>query len=85
MAWILAMVLAGWGGYAAYNRFAPMEPIEKMTVQQPNKDLQERQWIEKLPRKVREELDKLPAEKRAARIAQLREQERRQRREWRRR
>jgi anti-sigma factor RsiW len=84
LAWVLAMLLAGWGGYAAYNRLAPVESAVE-SEEQHIKDLQERQWIEKLPRKVREELEKLPAEKRAARIADLHEQERRQQREWRRR
>jgi hypothetical protein len=46
------------------------------------KEIRERQWIERLPQKVREELDKLSAEERAARVAQLREQERQQRKLW---
>jgi hypothetical protein len=46
------------------------------------KEIRERQWIERLPQKVREELDKLPAEERATRVAQLREEERQQRKLW---
>ncbi|HWG46024.1 MAG TPA: hypothetical protein VN688_24900 [Gemmataceae bacterium] len=46
------------------------------------KEIHERQWIEGLPRKMAEELAKLPAEQRAARGLQLREQERHQRRLW---
>jgi hypothetical protein len=47
------------------------------------KEFRERQWVERLPRKVREELDKLPPEGRAPRMVQLREQERQQRKLWR--
>lgn len=46
------------------------------------RDIRERQWIERLPRKVREDLEKLPAEARAAQIVQLHNQERQQRKLW---
>ncbi|MHB1422021.1 MAG: hypothetical protein ACYC3I_02255 [Gemmataceae bacterium] len=46
--------------------------------------IRERQWVERLPRKVREELENLPAEARSAKAAQLREQEKQQRRLWKR-
>lgn len=44
--------------------------------------IRERQWIERLPRKVQVELDKLPDEARSAEVARLREQERQQRHLW---
>lgn len=44
--------------------------------------IRERQWIERLPRKVQEDLAKQPAEKRSAQIAVLRKQERQQRQRW---
>lgn len=44
--------------------------------------IRERQWIERLPRKVREDLEKLPPKARAAQIVQLRKQERQQRLLW---
>lgn len=44
--------------------------------------IRERQWIARLPRKVREDLEKLPPEERAAQMAQLRKQERQQRLLW---
>jgi hypothetical protein len=44
--------------------------------------LRERQWIARLPRKVREDLEKLPPQERAAQMAQLRKQERQQRLLW---
>lgn len=44
--------------------------------------IRDRQWIERLPRKVQVELNKLPDEARSAEVARLREQERRQRLQW---
>jgi hypothetical protein len=44
--------------------------------------IRERQWIERLPRKVREELQKLSPQERTARLALLRKQERQQRLLW---
>jgi hypothetical protein len=44
--------------------------------------IRERQWIERLPRKVREDLEKLSPEARAVLIAQLHKQERQQRLLW---
>lgn len=44
--------------------------------------IRERQWIERLPRKVRDDLEKLPAEERSARMAVLHKQERQQRVLW---
>jgi len=46
------------------------------------KEIRDRQWIERLPRTVREELRNTPADGWAMRVAQLREQERRQRKLW---
>jgi hypothetical protein len=46
------------------------------------KDVRERQWIERLPRPVRDEVMKLQGAARTARVAQLREQERQQRKKW---
>lgn len=46
--------------------------------------LRERQWIDSLPRKVQEDLEKLPPEERAAQVVRLREQERQQRILWKR-
>jgi hypothetical protein len=47
-------------------------------------EIRERQWIESLPRKVREELDKQPEAARSAQVSRLREQERRQHILWKR-
>jgi hypothetical protein len=44
--------------------------------------IRERQWIERLPRKVRAELEKMPAKERSAQVAVLRKQERQQRQLW---
>jgi hypothetical protein len=44
--------------------------------------IRERQWIERLPRKVREDLERLPAKEKTSRIALLRKQEQRQRQLW---
>lgn len=83
LAWLAAILLAAWGGYVAYSWLAPIDPVlDSPEPTQGMRDLQERQWIERLPRRVREELEKLLAEKRAARIGELREQEKRQRRQW---
>jgi hypothetical protein len=46
------------------------------------KDLRERQWLDRLPQKVREELLKLPPDQRNARASELRGQERQQRKLW---
>jgi hypothetical protein len=46
------------------------------------REIRQRQMIERLPQKIGEELQKLPAEQRAARLVQLREQERQQRKIW---
>jgi hypothetical protein len=48
------------------------------------REIRERQWVERLPKRVREELLQLPPERRPARIALLRKEEQRHRREWRR-
>jgi hypothetical protein len=48
------------------------------------REIRERQWMERLPAKVREELLQLPPERRAAQIVLLRKEEQRHRREWRR-
>jgi hypothetical protein len=48
------------------------------------RDIRERQWVERLPAKVREELEQLPPERRPAQLALLRKEEQRHRREWRR-
>jgi hypothetical protein len=44
--------------------------------------IREKRWIERAPRKVREELAKLPPDERTARVTQLRKQERQQRKQW---
>lgn len=46
--------------------------------------LRTRQWIERLPRKVQADLDRLPEDARAAEVARLRDQERQQRLLWKR-
>ena len=46
--------------------------------------IRERQWIERLPRKVQADLDKLPVDARSAEVARLRHQERQQRLLWKR-
>ena len=46
------------------------------------KDIRERQWIEGLPRKVREHLGKLPAGERPSQMKRLHEQERQRRKAW---
>ncbi len=46
------------------------------------REIRQRQWFERLPRKVRDNLLQLPPEERTERIVQLREQERLQRRLW---
>ena len=48
------------------------------------REVRDRQWVEHLPAKVREELEQLPLERRPGRIALLRKEEQRHRREWRR-
>ncbi len=48
------------------------------------REIRERQWVERLPAKVREELEQLPPERRQARVTLLRKEEQRHRREWRR-
>jgi hypothetical protein len=48
------------------------------------REIREGQWVERLPRKVREELEHLPPEQRQAQIALLHKEEQRHRREWRR-
>lgn len=46
------------------------------------KELRERQWMDRLPQKVREELLKLPLDQRSARASELRRQQRQQRKLW---
>jgi hypothetical protein len=75
LGWLAALLLSGWAGYAGYNWFVPPPAGERPEVH-------ERQWIERLPQKVRENLEKLPPNEREAQIAQLREQERQQRILW---
>lgn len=45
-------------------------------------EIRDRQWMERLPRTVREELVNTPPEARSRRVAELREEERRQRKQW---
>lgn len=163
LGWAAALLLAGWAGYAGYNRLVPRQPGEPQhandrivdldfwrglaaqdlfgeeTLPEPQRrpsrsldralaqldaksqkrlekaadryadwrerlpdaqrqqieetkdtkerlqrirDIREQQWIERLPRKVREDLEKLPAKERAAQLAQLHNQEREQRKLW---
>jgi hypothetical protein len=44
--------------------------------------LREKQWIERLPRRTREELDRLPPKERATRMAELRRRERQLEKNW---
>jgi hypothetical protein len=46
------------------------------------REVRQRQWIERLPARVRDDLLKLPADKRQQRVAQLQKEEQRHRREW---
>jgi hypothetical protein len=77
LGWLALLLVSGWGGYAGYRWFAPRPSSEREL-------LRHRQWIERLPRKVREELEKLPPAERAARMAKLQEEERQQQILWRR-
>src|SRR5438034_209042 len=42
------------------------------------REVRDREWVERLPAKLRDEVLRLPAEKRPARVAELRQEERRQ-------
>lgn len=75
LGWMAALLLSGWAGYAGYNWLTP-RPVGEREV------IQEREWIERLPRKMRDDLEKLPPKERAAYTIQLREQERQQRILW---
>jgi hypothetical protein len=75
LCWMTALWLCGWFGYIGYNWWTPRPPAEREKIQ-------EREWIERLPRKVREDLEKLSPKERAAQVIQLREQERQQRILW---
>jgi hypothetical protein len=46
------------------------------------RDLREKQWVERLPLAVREDLQKLPADQQRGRIAELKKEERKRREEW---
>jgi hypothetical protein len=58
---------------------AAADPAERLRI---IRALRERQWLDRLPRRQREQLLLLPAEKRAERIAELRRKERDERRRW---
>jgi hypothetical protein len=60
---------------------AAATPEERLRVV---REIREREWVERLPKKVREELLRLPPERRTAQIALLHKEEQRHRREWRR-
>lgn len=47
------------------------------------RDVRDREWVARLPRALRERVDKTPAEQRPAQVIQLRDQERQRRRDWR--
>jgi hypothetical protein len=46
------------------------------------REIREREWVERLPAKLRDEVQRLPADKRGARVAEIREEGRRQQRLW---
>jgi hypothetical protein len=46
------------------------------------KTIRDKQWVKRLPRQVQEDLAKLPADQRPARIAELRQEERQRRLDW---
>jgi hypothetical protein len=48
------------------------------------RQIRERQWVEHLPRKVQEDLSRLPQEKQPAAVARLRQEERQRVRDWKR-
>lgn len=75
LGWLATLLLCGWAGYAGYHWLAPLPVGERRAVH-------EREWIERLPKRVRDDLEKLPPNERAARLAELREQERQQRMQW---
>ena len=75
--------------YAAWLDRLPEDERRQIEESQDTKErlrligaIRERQWIERLPRKVQEELEKLPAKERSARVTNLRKQERLQRLIW---
>jgi hypothetical protein len=86
LAWLASLLLAGWAGYAAYNRFALRPTSESEPIQEPStsETKRQREWIERLPKKVQEDLAKLPPAEREAQIKSLREQERQQEILWKR-
>ncbi|MGH7170508.1 MAG: hypothetical protein ACRELG_09555, partial [Gemmataceae bacterium] len=84
LGWAAALLLAGWAGHAGYNWFVPREPGDTQERLRLSQAIRERQWIERLPRKVQADLNKLSEEARSAEVARLREQEREQRLLWKR-
>jgi hypothetical protein len=58
---------------------AAANPAERLRV---IKEIRERQWLQQLPRKVREGLEKVPPQERAKETARLKQEERLHRRQW---
>jgi hypothetical protein len=58
---------------------AMRDPNERLLL---IKEMREREWVDKLPKALRDELHPLAPEQRTARIAELREEERKRREEW---
>jgi hypothetical protein len=90
--WAAAILLAGVAGFAAVNRLAP-QPVASRATNAETQNLpaprvqqgdtgDNLHFVQQLPLKLREELDQLPAEKRPARMAELRRQEHEFRAEW---
>jgi hypothetical protein len=61
------------------KRLASAAPAERLRL---IGELRERQFIDRLPERLREEVRRLPPEQRAARVTQLRREDRIRRREW---
>jgi hypothetical protein len=82
--WAVAVVAAFVAGWAGYNLLAGREPGENRRPQAAGEDPETRdqKFLDRLPARVREEVQRLPAEQRPARLAQLRREEEQQRGEW---
>jgi hypothetical protein len=77
LGWVAAVLLAGTLGYVVVAAMVkPPQPVPAESVDP------EQQWVALQPRAIREELQKLAPDRRSARIAELRTQERKHRDEW---
>jgi hypothetical protein len=77
------------GRYASWLEKLPAEERRRIDEEtnpakrlQLLRELRSREWLDRLPDRLRNEVLRLPAEQRAERIAQLRAEERRQRQNW---